>query len=1698
MDIFSLQSSIMKEYKSYISSFININNDRIRSKIESEILTGKLWPEPLIQFNPSYETTASVNDLCKNNVLHDEMKNIFSGYNLYKHQVEAIRLGTSGTDFIVTSGTGSGKSLTYLGTIFNYILQLKQKEKGIKAVIVYPMNALINSQNDEIKAYKEKYQKLTGKEFPISWAQYTGQEDQDERDKIKKNPPDILLTNYMMLELVLTRRGEIDLRNSIYKNIRFLVFDELHTYRGRQGSDVAFLIRRIKARAVNDILCIGTSATMVSGGNKENQKSKVAEVASLLFGKIFLNNQIIDETIIRSLNYNAASITRESLQTVLKNEIDINKTEEDLKSNPLAIWLESFIALTERDGILLRNKPSSLSSIITRLVEYSGVTKDVCEKQLILLFQWISKINETKPNQRDAYLPFKLHQFVSQTGSVYITLDQSESQIITLDPGICAGDSKDGKYLYPVVFSRNSGHPFICVTKDYKNGKLLPRDFEDTALDEDDEEAVNEKDGYIIIGDDIWDPEQDIALLPDAWLKQDKSGNLKVIPKYASRIPKKIFFDEKGSFSETSPLKYEGWFMTSKLLFDPTSGTFFETKTSERTKLARLGSEGRSTATTVLSFLTLKELATAGFDYKEQKLLSFTDNRQDAALQSGHFNDFMDVVELRASIYNALVKAENHILDHSNIADMIFKVLNMKQAEYAANPSDDFPSVARDNEMALKDFIMYRVLYDLRRSWRVILPNLEQCALLEIGYKNLETNSSDNDKWKDIPLLNVVSVEERIVVLFQILDYIRKSYAIHSSEYLTRQSIEKKRKDIQEKLKCPWRFDEDERINEPYFVTYETIKGVHNVYTQSIGSRSALGKYLKSVAKNHDLSFNNDSYNEFIKLLLERLAKAGWLRPQTAFNKDKEKTDIYQLNIDQIIWKLGNEKATLIDLVKQRSYKRDRINIKPNYFFQSLYKTEFSKLKKYRADDHTGQLTTEDRKDREKKFQNGDLSALYCSPTMELGINISTLNVVHMRNVPPNPANYAQRGGRAGRSGQSALVFTFCSSFAPHDRHYFNVSEDMVAGSVAPPQIDLANEELLVTHLHSIYLAELGTEHIDKSIRDILTDDDTNMTLKPDIRANMIPNEQDKKLIKQIFEKTIFDIKDKLSKKKWFTRDWADNKIDTTLRDFENSLKRWINLYQAAQIQLEQAYKIKKSGKFAQNSQEMKDANRNEFQAVRQISLLVNKDRGGSLSEFYPYRYLASEGFLPGYNFTRLPVRTFIQRGDSGEYISRPRVIAIREFGPRNIIYYNGAKYQITQLLLPDVLKNLAKVKICTSSGYCLMEDEFNYEVCPITGITLQGSQKNIIVDMLEMSETKTIVRDRISCEEEERLSRGYALQTYFSVPGGVDRIVKARVKNNQDEFINLRYIPAAKLVYINSGWRNSEEEGFLMGMVSGLWKMSSSGEKSNAKEEERRVKLYTTDTADALYIEPIAALALSYDGVVTLQYALKCAIENIFQVESSEIGVTLMGDEKKPNIFLYEAAEGSLGILSQFVEDPVNFGNLVNEAYNLCRFNDESYKEPASYDDLLSYYNQRDHQTINRWLIKDALEKLKSCSLEIIQSPFYKDYDDQYSYLKEHYDQSSVTESKFLEYLYKNNFRLPDDAQRSVPGIYVKPDFYYHPDVWVFCDGTPHDDEKVKEHDREMRQAIVDRGQQVIEYYYKDDIADLVHSRPDIFKKVR
>lgn len=1719
MDIFEIHRRIVGDYANYIRSFVSISDEDLRQRVAQHLNDGHLWPEPLLSFNPAFASAGKIEKLVSSGVLSPPLGDAFRGYELFEHQLKAIQIGAAGGDFVVTSGTGSGKSLTYIAAVFDHLFKAGSPlPPGVTAVVVYPLNALVNSQEEELRRYAENFKRARGEEFPIRFAKFTGQEDITRRQELEADPPHILLTNYMMLELLLTRGGQRTLRQAIYDELRFLVFDELHTYRGRQGADVGLLIRRIRSRAKNPVVCIGTSATMISGGTLADQKQQVAKVAEQLFGKPFNPDAVVREKLVGRFP-GAPAI--EALKSAVASPVNQEAPEAALLAHPTAAWLEARIALTEREGELVRNKPLTFSEVAELLAKEIGFSQAQCTIHLRDVLLWLGRVNKQllDAGKRYTFLPFKLHQFFSQTGAVYLTLDRGKQEHNILQAGYHIPGQPD-RPLFPAVFSRYSGETFLCVSKDPAGRKLMPRAFYPSEDEEDDLTR-----GYLISNADVWNPETDLELLPDSWLDVNSAGQIRVQKKYRGRMPQRIYYDTQGHCSDEPREGWmQGWFMTAPLLFDPTSGLMPDRQTRDSTKLSQLGTEGRSTATSISAFAILTRMAESGYRLRDQKLLSFTDNRQDAALQAGHFNDFMDVVRLRSAIRKAVETADGKQLRLTTLGRAVRVASGLQFADYATGGSDLPEFRKRIYEETLEAYFAFRSVHDLRRGWRVVLPNLEQCALLEIDYDHLDEVAAMETLWTEVPLVSQLSIADRRTVIRVTLDFFRHEFALHSETYLTEAKIKEHSTNFRERLRAPWRYEDEDDIPTPTSVRTESLARYSRRETRSIGPQSGYGRFVRRFVQeklSHELKAS--AYQDFIERLLTALEnKAGYLSSVEARNRDGNPTRLYQLKLTEIMWKPGDGKTVRADAVKLRAYKA--LALRPNPFFQEVYRRDYGTGKLLLAADHTGQLNYKDKQDREERFRaewktkdgrddeaeirRRSISSLFCSPTMELGIDIGGLSVVHMRNAPPNPANYAQRSGRAGRSGQPALVFTFCGSQSNHDRHYFNQQSDLVAGQVVPPRLDLLNEELLRSHLHAVFLTEIGLPGLKDSVPDLLDLNQATLPLREDVSAALNLSPAEVARVRSAFERAISDFRDKLTGQPtaWFSTGWIETELGCLHQRLNESIERWRGLYRSAQTQLNSASQRINSGLYPANSPDFKDAQLEQRLSQRQLDLLRNEVTSGEMSEFYVYRYLAAEGFLPGYNFTRLPLRVMLPGSDASvEFISRPRHIALREFGPNNVIYHKGQKFEITQLLGDPPGNRFENAVVSIKPGYFLRGDEGKRDRCPFSGedLTTQANKEHLHY-LLQLGETRATLRSRITCEEEERVTKGYEISTYFTLDDLTQLGPTGLVKASGEVLLRLRYLPTARLVWVNRKWRIAREDknGFAIDVKTGAFvsdrRRAELTDKGEPTDHIRDVMFYTTNISDALYVEPVPALGLDEDGVMTLQFALKRAMERVFQVEPAELGVTAIGDPDHPNVLYYEAAEGTLGVLSQLAEQTGPWRRVLEEAWKVCQFDTDTSLSPASYDNLLDYYNQRHHPRINRWLIKGALERLAACSFESVQSPPYADYEDHYQRMLRQIDGSSSTERKFLDHLHDAGLRLPDAAQKPFPGIYVQPDFFYAPNVWVFCDGTPHDDSAIREDDEAKRQAIINAGGEVLVWHYRDNLEELIQRRGDIFRKVR
>lgn len=1733
-NIFDLHREILDNYKLYIDSFLNIQDKRILETVRKDLDAGGLYLQPLVQFNPSFESGGSVDDLVNEGVLTREFNNIFydgedKSWTIYKHQADAIRKGNEGKGFVVTSGTGSGKSLTYISTIFNYLFKNPDKP-GIKAIIVYPLNALINSQEAALISFQDNYKKRTGSSLPFSFAKYTGQENQSIRDAVISSPPDILLTNYMMLELLMTRKADENLRGSFLDNLEFLVYDELHVYKGRQGADVSMLNRRIKAAAKNDkIICIGTSATMASG-TVEEQKNEVANVARRFFdlhGAEFDSDNVIVESLAHSTV--GAIPSGSALSIAIQSEIT-DYSRLALQSNPIAIWLECIIALRAEGDYKRRNEPLSLKDISVRLSSETGLPANECERKIIDVLVWAEALNIKSANERkkDTILPFKLHQFISQTGYVYLTLDTPEDRYITLnpDPFVKLSEDEPDIPVYQTVFSRNSGVEFMCVRKDIATSTLLFRDFYDNQNPKNEEDlkrfdgkkvikidkrsADSYKDGYIILDrDNMLDIHETLDLLPPSW--KNKSGDA-IDTSKGFLLPKVIYISRDGTFSDTSNGGVKAWFIPAPLVFDPTSGLIYlEPKLSEKSKLISLGSEGRSTSTTLLTLETLLALHKQNKTLKEQKFLSFTDNRQDASFQAGHFNDFVQVVHLRSAIEKVLSNSTEP-LNITDLSHKVHSVLGLPESDFAVNPAPNPDRPNEDNQNALIKYISYRITQDLKRGWRYILPNLEQTALLEITYKKLDVDSADDKLWSNIQMLKTWSADKRKEFLLQVLNYFRSMYAIDFDmlryDNLSRTQDEMNQHLNKEKL---WSLDRGENIVAPCYLSVQgrakAEKGSRNTQIESIGFMSRLARYIRhEFRKNGYGTLSSDDYSTFMTDLLNILYVTHYLKKEKV-RLEKEEKDAYQLILTKVLWKKGNHVTIVPDKTSLISIDEE-VKLTPHLFFQNLYLEDFSQLpKSYIAAEHTGQIKNEDKIEREEKFNEArELSALYCSPTMELGIDISSLNIVHMRNVPPSPANYAQRSGRAGRSGQSALVFTYASKVSPHDKHYYANPVKMVAGVVQAPRIDLTNEELIKSHINATVLSFLSADEFKPSIIELVDISGGTYRLKSSIKVkyqDVIDSRFEE--IKKLVRKVVSNID--IGNAKWFNDSWLDSQIKTVPDKLENALLRWRKMYLDALNQMRDAHEIQMSP-IIKDEERKRLAKLSYDRAKDRKSLLENqsdRNRNSSLSEFYTFRYLASEGFLPGYNFTRLPIRVFLGGKDRNEAIARPRFIGLREFGPNNIIYHNGGKYKVNRITPNDVSLELTEIKISKETNYAFLgkDEGKGKNQDPITGTQFTASNMDKFQNLLELEEAQSESTERISCMEEVRTSEGYETEVFLNSTDNLQDATKIRLMIDEMELMKLFYEPTAKLIMLNKKWKRGRDTGFNIGAKSGFFMNNKQMEKPFPDDPPQNVMLYTYDTSDVLYLQPVKSLGLTEEGVITLQYALEKAIERIYNVEPVEIDAKQMGSGENKNIMIYESSEGSIGVLKDIARNPAKLREIFKEAYSMCGYELSTREDlfparpKASYEDFLSYYNQADHAKIDRHSIVKALELL------IISNPDDTrggTYESKYDELKNGLHPQSPGEKELLDYLFQNGYRLPDFTNHNMEQFYVQPDFVYEKDkALIFVDGGVHKKTVVKADDDKKRRLLELAGFDVLVWdVQSEDVASFVSRRQDIFRKVR
>ena len=1761
MDVFKFREHLVREYEQFTRSFTRIRSDDIRTLVDREYDSQRYWPEPLIQINPNYRSGGTVDGLVQSGQLSPECSGIFrlgksagsAGVTLplHQHQAEAISLALAGESYVLTTGTGSGKSLSYFIPVVDACLKAKKADPTprTRAIVIYPMNALANSQLEELK----KFLGSDPATRAVSFGRYTGQESDEERQAMAATPPDILLTNFMMLELLMTRQNDIDkavMRNA--KGLRFLVLDELHTYRGRQGADVALLVRRVREALSDKLICIGTSATMASedSGTQLERNAIVANVARRLFGTPIADRNVITETLRRTTPENQTLDTVKSrLGAAIRAGVPMDLDFAALAAHPMSVWVELTLGLTHEDDKPRRARPRTLAGASKLLHEASGEPQDAC---LAYLQQFMLRAYSVTDGAGKSLFAFKLHQFIAGGGKVYTTLEAPGHRAITLDgQQFVSGDHDRQRRYYHVHFCRDCGQEYIPVwDTDGPEGRA----FDVRSIDERQNDDEQVKFGFLMPdGQGLWDDA--LERYPETWLEERADGEWRIKSGQRKFMPQAVKVRPDGVTTTDNGL--QAWFIPGAFRFclAPQCGAVHASSGKDALRLTSLSGEGRSSATTMLTLSALRYLYEQDkqLSADAKKVLGFSDNRQDAALQAGHFNDFLQVLLTRAALLSAVHKGGGQPLSEREVANAVFEALGFHRDDPAARAeymqqAELKGSMRRQVQEAMRGILGYRTYSDLRRGWRFNNPNLEQLGLLRIGYQDLDAVAADEAAWAKAPrVLQAATPVQRANVLRVLFDSMRQGLCI-ATRYLDRTELEQLRTQSYANLREPWGFTEDERPTAArWFVTTrpreETDRRGRRVQVEDFlvigSSRSRLGRLLRQPStwgggNPYVRDINDRTYPEVVDALLNA-AKESWGLVKS------EETDVgligWQLNGTALQWEMGSG---------QTQRQAD-----DNEFFRTLYRniagllsSPVHQLFDFEAREHTAQVEQDDRLEREARFRytekdrdewrkkNGTelewLPVLFCSPTMELGVDISSLNTVYMRNVPPTPANYAQRSGRAGRAGQPALVITYCASQSPHDQYYFRDPVRMVHGQVNAPTLDLANLELVKSHMHAIWLAETG-KRLGNSVRDLLDMNQPEALPVAEEMATDLDKTEAKRRAHERGLRVLSMLTNELTPRSapWYNDRWAESVFQRAYNEFDGAMTRWRDLYRATAQAIQLNFKTENNP--AVSERERREAKQRHDEARKQRDLLLAGDSAFN-SDFYTYRYLASQGFLPGYNFPRLPLLAYLpaRRGSIGResFLSRPRFLALGEFGPYSLIYHEGSQYRVTKALLTitgqDQVSEGSRLstevaRLCPSCGYGHFRSQRDADRCVSCGASLSGAQE--VKNLYRIENVSTKRAERITANEEERVRQGYEMQTTLQfaegdTPGAF-RYDRTVVEDDEGPILEMQYAQSATIWRMNFGWRRRKNpdtvKGFMMNPVTGHWvggvddgngEAEAEGEAPPDKTPPQRIVPYVEDRRNILIVRPHHRLGvLAAETLTTLQYALKRGIEAVYQLEESELmAEPLPTRDNRQSILLFEAAEGGAGVLTRLATEPEALSAVAAKALEVIHFvappagqawsrtalteeldhDGKPLCEAGCYRCLLSYYNQPDHTLIDRkdkdagGLLLDILCRLTTArARQGTQGRAPQEHDAELARTA-----GSTLEKTWLDHVNAHGYRKPDRGQHTIAPAKACADFFYDDlNLAIFVDGPHHETETQRATDAAIDRALDELGYLVVRF---------------------
>ncbi len=1078
------------QYKEYLKSSFEFGTKTLQNLFVEQLEKEKLFKGPYVDMSFPFQRGNNLDVLISNNVLCDSFRklgDIDFDRPLYSHQEESIDLIKKGRSVVITTGTGSGKTECFLYPIINEILSEIEdgnKEVGIRAIFLYPMNALINDQINRIRRILSTCPEITfgfftGETEERVSANYRSKLSKENdieitsnelvsREEIRENPPHLLFTNYSMLEYLLIRPNDYAIfEPERLKNWKFVVLDEAHSYYGSKGIEISLLLRRLTGLSTKKPQFILTSATLGEKGKSEKEIIEFAknltsvnyDVSDIIFSKRI---KLQEEPLYKIEGYDYIQI-KEMLKSpnAFSNVNTIVNRYFEYSSNNVEELVYDLL-LKDKNVFKLSNILFNESKDF--MVVYEEMKDDVSQEELIALIDLINFANKKGVGLFD----LKYHSFVRPLSGAYITYGKEPKLSLTKVSKI------DDMKAFEVGNCRYCNSPYIIgKIKKNKNDQLdyLVQNAEVDIYENYGDQEFAQVDYFLL--ENVVDEEE----IENENLKPYTicaiCGEIHAIENLNS---KSCNCDDDSRFVayKVEQVKKETEdSMYNNIIQCPCCGS------SAQSGVVKALNIGRDEGTALIAQMLyeaiddgeevkkVRELSIKSMLQREKRVeiekakqyLAFSDSRQQASFFAMFFESNHIRLLRKRLIWEIIVKQK--------YVDMSVEEL-VSHLERKIEKEDLF-----ENNMTAFKHAWAAILVDLLKvdgsydgeGLGLYYFDLNLKLLLdELKENDIKNTFVGCDMTKD-KLYNFMQVVLTVFKTTPAIDYSKSSLTPEEKKEILEYRRFNNYVTLKDTRKSKKNNSLEKSFNEQR--SFLPIKGENKV--------------LRYTMKAFDIDF--ESANRILETIFDLLSYTStneWDENKRLFIKHGKK-ESYQINAEHYIIKnyknstyyrcnkcgkltpYNVNNVCVQDKCQGKLFEIDPDEVLINNYYRKQYKNK--KIERIVIKEHTAQLDRNTAKEYQIGFLNKKINILSCSTTFEMGIDIGSLETVFMRNVPPTPANYVQRSGRAGRrKDSSAYILTYCDNRS-HDYTYFSEPEKLISGCINPPYFNVLNKKIITRHL---------------------------------------------------------------------------------------------------------------------------------------------------------------------------------------------------------------------------------------------------------------------------------------------------------------------------------------------------------------------------------------------------------------------------------------------------------------------------------------------------------------------------------------------------------------------------------------------------------------------------------------------------------